>query len=416
MRKKVVIVGGGIIGLCCAYYLNEEGHEVVVIDKSNIQSGASFVNAGYLVPSHIIPLAAPGMINQGIRYMFNTSSAFYMKPRMEPDFLKWAWYFKKSSTAAKVKKAIPVIKDINLLSKELYFAIKASGDLGDFHLEKQGLLMVYQTTKYEEAEAKTAERVRAFGLEVRHLDSEAIKALQPDRELHALGAYHYLCDAHTTPGEFMNGMTAFLSKAGVQIHRNETVKSFTVLNNRITGIVTDKGNFDTDEVILAAGSWSAGLAKKLAVPLPLQAGKGYCIDIEESTGIRMPTLLCEAKIAVTPMSGCTRFAGTMEFSGINSTIRRERVAAIIKGVEQYYKGFRIPEQYRERAKYGLRPVSPDGLPYIGRVSTLKNLLLATGHAMMGWSLGPVTGKLISELVSEKKLSLDISPFHPERKF
>ncbi len=416
MAKNVIVVGGGIIGLCCAYYLQKEGHQVTIIDKSKMDSGASFVNAGYLVPSHFIPLSAPGMINQGIRYMFNSTSPFYIKPRWDSDFLKWAWFFKKSCTAAKVERAIPVIRDLNLFSKQLFETIKASGDLGNFHLEKKGLLMVYQTKKYEELEGKNAERARELGLEVTQLSAEALKEIEPKRALNALGAYHYLCDAQTTPPEFMKAMTNYLSEVRVQIRQQEGVVELQHNGDKIQGVTTDKNAYTADEVVLAMGSWSSGFTKKLGWNLPMQAGKGYGINLRDTTGITMPALLCEAKIAVSPMRGFTRFAGTMEFSGINHHIRRERVAAIAQGVAKYYPGLSIPEEAINTAQYGLRPVSPDGLPYIGRYSKIKNLVVATGHAMMGWSLGPATGKLISEVVSDKKLSLETSSFHPERKF
>ena len=186
--------------------------------------------------------------------------------------------------------------------------------------------------------------------------------------------------------------------------------------NKITEVKTEKASYQADEIVFAAGSWTSNLSKKLNLKLPLQAGKGYRINVEEPTNIAMPAILMEKKIAVTPMEGFTRFAGTMEFSGINHTIRRERVEAIAKGVEAYYNGLQIPEKAKENAQCGLRPVSPDGLPYIGRPKNYGNLTIAAGHAMMGWSMGPATGKLVTELISGSQLSMDISPFDPQRKF
>ena len=171
MGKRIVIIGGGIAGLSSAYYLNKEGHQVTVIDKSDISEGASFVNAGYITPSHIIPLASPGMIAKGIKWMFNSASPIYLKPRWDPDFFRWSWYFHKSSTQVKVAKAIPVIKDINILSRSLFEDIYGSGDLGEFQLENKGLLMLYKTDKAGEDELKVAQKARFLGLEVNSLDS-----------------------------------------------------------------------------------------------------------------------------------------------------------------------------------------------------------------------------------------------------
>ena len=180
MSKSIVIIGGGIVGLSCAYYLHKNGHDVTVIEKSDLTQGASFVNAGYITPSHIIPLAAPGMISKGLKWMFNSASPFYLKPRWDPEFFKWAWYFKKSSTNAKVGKAIPVIKDINILSRNLFEEIKASGDLGEFQLERIGLLMLYKTEKAGAAEMAVAEKAKFIGLEVKSLSADETQNLEPE--------------------------------------------------------------------------------------------------------------------------------------------------------------------------------------------------------------------------------------------
>lgn len=414
--KKIVIIGGGIVGLSSAYFLQKEGHQVTVIDKSDITSGASFVNAGYITPSHIIPLASPGMITKGLKMMFNSASPFYMKPRLDADFLKWSWYFKKSSTKAKVEKAIPIIKNINLLSRDLFEGIKASGDLGDFQLERKGLLMLYQTQKMLDHEMEVAQKASFLGLEVRELNKSQLSEIEPNIQIDAEGAVHYECDGHTTPTEIMPKMLAYLKGVGVKIQINEEVLDLSVADGKVNEIKTSKGSYTADEVVLAAGSWSGVITKKLKIKLPLQAGKGYRINIERPLGILMPAVLLESSIAVTPMKGFTRFAGTMEFSGINDYIRKERVEAIAAGVKKFYPELEITTEEKSNAKSGMRPVTPDGLPYIGRSSTIKNLTFATGHAMMGWSLGPATGKLVSELIDDKKTSMDISAFIPERKF
>ena len=415
-NKSVIVVGGGIVGLSTAYFLQKAGHEVTLFDKSDITSGASFVNAGYLTPSHIISLASPGMITQGLKYMFNSSSPFYMKPRLDPDFIRWAWYFKRSSTKAKVDQSMTVIRDINLLSRELYEGIKASGDLGDFQIGQQGLMMVYQTEKARDHEMEVVEKAAKMGLVGRHLSKSALKKMEPNIDFNAEGAILWECDRHTTPPLIMKKMVEYLETAGVTIYKNEEVRDLSVSSGKITEVKTERASYKADEVVFAAGSWTANLSKKLNLKLPLQAGKGYRINMEEPTNITIPAILMEKKIAVTPMEGFTRFAGTMEFSGINHTIRKERVEAIAKAVEAYYNGFKIPEKAKNEAKCGLRPVSPDGVPYIGKPKNINNLTIATGHAMMGWSMGPATGKLVTELISGDKLSLDISPFAPQRKF
>ncbi len=416
MGKKILVIGGGIVGLSCAYYLQKEGNEVTVIDKSAMTGGASYVNAGYLTPSHIIPLASPGMMAKGLKWMFNSSSPFYMKPRLDPDFIRWAWAFNRSSTKYNVEKAIPLIKDINLLSKELYSAMHASGELGDFQLEKKGLLMLYKTQKEGNHEKEVAKRAADEGLEVTELTREALDRLQPNLNKEIDGAIHYQCDAHTSPNEIMSQLKEHLKNVGVLIHANEEVQRFELTKTTINKVITNKAMYAADEIVLASGSWTPGLAKALGIRLLIEPGKGYRINVARPTGVALPAILMEAKVAVTPMRDFTRFAGTMELSGINNTIRKERVMAIARAAESYYENIKINTKEMEAAQCGLRPVTPDGLPYIGRMSKIKNLTMATGHAMMGWSLGPATGKLVSELISQKPLSMSVEGFHPERRF
>ncbi|MCD8445735.1 NAD(P)/FAD-dependent oxidoreductase, partial [Tenacibaculum finnmarkense] len=274
MSKEVVIIGGGIIGLCSAYYLQKEGHKVTVIDKSDFSSGASYVNAGYITPSHIISLAAPGMINKGIKWMFDSESPFSVKPRLDYDFLKWTWLFKKASTNKKVESSIKTIKDINLLSRELYEDIKASNDF-DFFYQHKGLLMCYQTDKAGQEEWKTGERAIQEGLKVENLTKEQALKIEPNAGLNIKGAVYYHSDSHMTPNEFMPQLKRYLEKKGVAILANEEVLDINVLNDKVTSLRTNKQELKADEIVVATGSWSQILVKKLNANIPIQAGKGY---------------------------------------------------------------------------------------------------------------------------------------------
>tara|TARA_R110002072_G_scaffold95453_8_gene210420 strand:- start:38 stop:1285 length:1248 start_codon:yes stop_codon:yes gene_type:complete len=415
MSKKVIIIGGGIIGLCSAYYLQKEGHQVTVIDQSNLDSGASYVNAGYLSPSHIIPLSAPGVMKKGLKWMFNKSSPFYMKPRLDLDFLKWTLAFNKSCNSKHVKKVIPTIKNITLLSQDLYEDIKRDENFS-FHYEKKGLLMLCQTDKALEDEIKTARLAKKEGLDAKEINLKELKQLEPNIELNVKGATYYKCDSHTTPHEFMEEMKTHLKKKGVIFYINEKVEDIEVENQKISTIITSKQVLKADEFVLAAGSWSTFLNKKLGLNLLLQAGKGYRINTTNQTNILIPAILSEAKVAVTPMNGFTRFAGTMEIAGINLNINKVRVQAIADAAKGYYPEINLSAEEKNNAACGLRPLSPDGLPYIGKSSKCKNLTIAAGHAMLGWSMGTATGKLVSEIISEQKRSLELDHFNPDRKF
>ncbi len=415
MSKKIIVIGGGIIGLCSAYYLQKEGHRVTVVDQSNLDSGASYVNAGYLSPSHIIPLSAPGVMKKGLKWMLNKSSPLYIKPRLDLDFLKWTLAFNKSCNINHVNKAIPAIKGISLLSQDLYDDIKRDENFS-FHYEKKGLLMLCQTDKMLEEEIETANLAKKEGLDVKEISVKELKQLESKVELSVKGATYYKCDSHTTPHEFMEEMKIHLKNVGVVFYINEKVEDVEVKNQKISEIKTNKQTLKADDFVLAAGSWSSFLSKKLGLKLLLQAGKGYRINTEKETGISIPAILCEAKVAATPMNGFTRFAGTMEIAGINHDINKVRVEAIANATKKYYPSIELTQEEKNGAASGLRPVSPDGLPYIGKSKKCTNLTIATGHAMMGWTMATATGKLISELISEKKPSLDLTSYHPDRTF
>ena len=414
MRKKeVIIVGGGIIGLATAYYLNLEGHDVSVIDQDKIKSGASHINSGYLTPSHIIPLAAPGMISKGFRWMFNNSSPFYIKPRFDLDLVNWGMKFIKSCTSEHVQKSMKSILDINLLSKKLFIEMQQSNNF-DFHLESKGLLMAYKTSLAEREEAKAASWAKDLGIIVKQLSKEEILKIQPKVPMEVAGAFMYESDAHTTPELFMNNLKNHLMSRGLKFFLDTVVTSFQKKEKKIEALNTNKGIFKADEFVIATGAWTEGILKELGIKLSIQAGKGYSFDVKNITGLSIPAILSEAKVAVTPMSGYTRFGGTMEISGINSKINSRRVLSIVNAAKEYYPGIEIPLTSVDKARSGLRPLSTDGLPFIGRHSSFKNLVLASGHAMMGWSLGPATGKLLTELISGYDPSLDLRPYSPER--
>ncbi len=415
MSKNVIIIGGGIIGLCSAYYLQKEGHQVSIVDQSNLDEGASYVNAGYLCPSHIIPLSAPGVMKKGIKWMFNSSSPLYIKPRLELDFLKWVWAFNRSCNINHVNKAIPLIKDIALLSQELYDEIKQTENF-KFHYEKKGLFMLCQTEKMLKEENRLTELAINEGLDVKMLSANEVKALEPNVEMDIIGASYYKNDSHTTPDEFMEEMKSHLKAFGVKFYKNEKVEDLYFQHGKINAVITNKQKLNADEFVLAAGSWSNLISGKIGLKILLQGGKGYRINRMRPTGITIPAILAEAKVAVTPMNGFTRFAGTMEIAGINHTINNTRVEAIAYAAKRYYPGVELTKEEKDHATCGLRPVSPDGLPYIGKSEKCKNLTIATGHAMMGWSMGTATGKLVSEIISDNKTSLNVEAYHPERRF
>ena len=415
MSKKILIVGGGIIGICSAYYLSKSGHDVTIIDKFGMNSGASYVNAGYLSPGHIIPLAAPGVIKQGLKWMFNSSSPFYVEPRINLDFFKWLYAFNKSCSNSNVKNSILPIIEISLLSQDLLKDIKNKNKM-NFHYDQKGLLMLCKTEKSLEKEKDVVDLAVQNGLRAKILNQNEIKVLEPNVKIDSIGAAYFYCDHHTTPGELITELKDYIKKKGVKCITNTEIDSFNIKNGKIESVnILDK-KLSFDEYVLSAGTWTSKLCKKLGIDLLLQAGKGYSVNHLSKTKISCPAILVEPKCAITPMNGFTRYSGTMEISSINNRIRKNRVNAICDAVESFYPSVKIPTTERNNADYGFRPISADGVPYIGRTKKLDNVIIATGHAMMGWSMSTGTGKIVSEIIDNKKTSINIDRFNPNRKF
>ncbi len=411
---NIGIIGGGIIGLSSAYYLNKAGHKVTIIEQGDLKDGCSFGNAGMIVPSHFIPMATPGMISKGIRWMFNSTSPFYVKPRLSGDLIKWGYQFYKHSTKEHVERSIPALKEISLLSKAMYQQLAKELPF-DFGYNERGLMMLFQNAETEKEERETAHLANKIGIEAHLLSPEEVQKLEPDVKVKVRGGVYFPGDGHLTPQALVSQLITFLKVRGVTFQTQTTVEDFIIESERIKLIKTSKGEFYFDEVVIAAGSWSGLLAAKLDLSLPMQAGKGYSFTLQKvEKNIRIPSIFLEARVAITPMGNTLRFGGTMEISGVDHTISMNRVKGIVDSIPRYYPDMKVAMPMKENVWHGLRPCSPDGLPYIGRSKKIRNLILATGHSMMGVSLGPGTGKLISEIVNQENPSISLDTFMPER--
>ncbi|MBA4198347.1 MAG: FAD-dependent oxidoreductase [Chitinophaga sp.] len=411
-----VIIGGGIIGLSSAYYLQQSGNNVTVIDKTDMSNNCSYGNAGYVCPSHFIPLATPGIVKQGLKWMFNSTSPFYVKPRVDKALIDWGWKFMKSATTEKVAAAAVPLRDIALLSKQLYEEWIKQPQFA-FAYEQKGLLEIFQTEKGYEHAKHTVEKAHELGLsDTLLLNAEALQALEPQTKINALGAIHFKCDAHLYPNKLMQQLITHLKNADVTIINNEEVTGFETNAKNITGVITDKNKYTTDAVVIATGSWSRSLVNKLNIKIPLMPGRGYSVTTEDAKyKINYPAVLLEGRAALTPMDGNkTRFGGTMEITPTNTPPRLNRVLGLLNAVKRFYPEFDIPFPTEDKIWYGYRPCSADGLPYIGKTDKWNNVTIATGHSMLGLSLGAGTGKLVEEIVNQKPTSMDIKPFKVER--
>ncbi|KAA9357664.1 NAD(P)/FAD-dependent oxidoreductase [Larkinella humicola] len=412
--RHIGIIGGGIIGLCSAYYLDKAGYKVTVFDQNTLTDGCSFGNAGMIVPSHIIPLAQPGMMAKGMRMLLRSTSPFYIKPRLSADLLRWGWLFYKHSTPEHVERAIPALRDISLLSKKLYQELARTDGLS-FGWKEDGLLMLYKTAAAEHEMAEEAEVANRAGIEALQLSGAQVQDLEPEARVDVRGAVYYPGDAHLNPGQFIRSLVAYLKTRGVTLLENQSVSGFGRSGSRITSVKTVTAEHPVDEVVLAAGAWSPSLMRLLGISLPLQGGKGYSFMLRnQRPNIRVPAIMLEARATATPMGADLRFAGTLEVAGTDLSVNMNRVRGIVNSIQNYYPD--LPAQLPDVSKVwsGLRPCSPDGLPYIGRVSGFENLTLATGHGMMGVSLGPASGKLVADCLGNRTPAMELHPFNPDR--
>ncbi len=411
MSSHVTILGAGVIGLSTALYCARHGMQVTVIERKAAQrDGCSFGNAGMIVPSHFIPLAAPGMVTLGLKWMWNPESPFYIKPRLDADLMRWGLHFWKAATKARVDAAAPVLRDLSLLSRQCF------EEMGlDFGLVKKGLMMLCKKQQTLDEEAHMAEKANALDIPAEVLDAKATAALDPAVTMDVCGSVYFPKDCHLSPSRFIAALESELIRLGVFFMWETEVTGFEVENGRVRAVKTSRGQVEGQEVVLSGGVWSAKLAELLELKIPMQAGKGYSLTLASPKQLPELCSICtEARLAVTPMDGALRVGGTMELADINESITQRRVRGITRAFPQYFPAFEEHDFAEVKPWSGLRPVSPDGMPYIGRTQRWKNLTVATGHAMMGLSLAPATGCIVAGLLSGEKTPVTLDLMSPDR--
>ncbi len=406
-KTDVLIIGGGAVGVCAAYYLREAGYGVTLVDRGEIGSGVSHGNMGLVVPSHSVPLAAPGVPVRGLKWMFNPDSPFYIKPRLDPSLIRWLWEFWKASSEGRMRRAIPLIRDLSLRSLSLFDELNGLDGV-DFDYHQRGVLALYRTREGLEEGEEELHLLSSYGLEIDELTPDGISEALPGLELNVLGGLHFRQDAHLTPAKFVRSLADYVARRGVTVRPRTEVTGFTKEKGRIAAVHTTRGDIAAGEVVLTAGSWSAALGKLAGVPFPIQPAKGYSVTLRRPSGWpEMPFMLSESRVAVTPMGDTLRIGGTLELAGMDRSVNRRRVSAITSALSMYLPSFDVGSHEIVETWCGLRPCTPDGLPFLGRVPEVCNLVVAAGHAMIGVSLGPVTGKLVRQVIAGERTDVDL---------
>lgn len=409
--SKVVVIGAGAIGLASAYELRRRGADVVVLDMSNPGEGSSYGNAGWITPSISMPLPAPGLVAQSMRWMLKRDSPLYIKPRINPAFVKWMWSFWRNCRPTSFEAGLEAFRDINKRTMQSFDDLHANGV--NFEMHKSGLLFLGFNPKNLELAAKVVEDLEPHGYKKPSLmNSRELLDLDPALS-EGLTGFLVEEERHIRPDEFNNALVEWLEERAVEIRSGTKVTGLEKRGATITGVKTNNGTVEADQVLLAAGAWTGQLARRWGFNVPVEAGKGYSITYQNpERQLKHPMDLVEARVAITPFNNALRFAGTMELSGVNSRLEPVRIEAIRRGANKILGDWN--RGTNERIWVGMRPLTPDGVPVIGRVAKTDNLYVNGGHQMLGITLAPVSGELMAMMMCDEPTYIDMTPFDPAR--
>ncbi len=395
-----------MIGLAVAEACTRRGHRVTLVEQhGEHRSGCSYGNAGMVVPSHFEPMAAPGMVAMGLKWMWNPESPFYIQPRLDADLIRWGLRFLRCATRAHVERCAPLLRNLHLASRQAFLELAAEGE--PIGLVSKGLLMLCRESRSLDHEAAIAAKARALGLPAEVLDARATAALDPGMTMDIVGSVHFPKDCHFSPENYLSVLQRRASLRGARFLWNTRVDDMVRDARRLRALRSSEGDIEGDAFVLCGGVWSDKLIRSLGLRLPMQAGKGYSVTLPNP--VQLPalcSLLTEARVAVTPLGEALRFGGTLELSGTRESINPRRVEGILRAATRYFPAFQRSHFDGLQPWHGLRPCSPDGMPYLGRSAAAPNLLVCTGHAMMGMSLAPVTAAIAARLLDAEPAGFD----------
>ncbi len=413
---KTVIIGAGIIGLATAYELAKRGEEVLIIERSAPGSGSSSGNAGWIVPGDSNPLPKPGLTASSLRSMSKRDSPLYIKPRPSPSMLHWLWQFWRNCNQDAYLRGLNALAGLNQSTMALYDEWAQEGV--EFEMHCQGLLLAgLKSATVEQFIANDAPLYEALGYQTPSLlTGDEVRQIEPEMSDEVIAGAMLEDERHVRPETLIDGLVQKLAEMNVEILSGVRVTGATVQRTTVTALLTKGGRFEADNYVLAAGAWSGDLSKKIGLSIPIQAGKGYSLTISKpDVTLNYPVLMLDGSAALTPFDGALRVAGTMELSGLNHNLDSVRLRAMWKSAERYLG--RIPQgDGKPRAWVGMRPLTWDGLPVIGRMPRGDNLYAATGHQMLGLTLAPSTARALAGLICDGKSTIDIRWFDPARFF
>ncbi|TWU10070.1 D-amino acid dehydrogenase small subunit [Novipirellula galeiformis] len=411
--RHVAIVGGGIVGIACAHYLNLQGHRVTVIDKGRVGGGCSHGNCGYVSPSHALPLAEPGAIFSTIKAMLKPNPPLRIRPGLNVPLWKWLWNFSRRCNRSDWVQSGHAIHPLLTASMQLYSELIPSYEL-DCEWTKQGLLFVYKDAKALQAYAPIDALLRRdFDEPARLMSARELLEFEPALSDDVAGAWYFEHDAHLRPARLVASWRDSLLARGVVFIENQTLESVTESAGEAQSLKLSSQCIEADQFVIATGAWTPQLEKVLRFRVPIQPGKGYSMTMPRPAVCpQTPMILPERKVAVTPWETELRLGSMMEFIGYDSDISKKRLRLLTRAAADYLKS-ELPDSISE-TWCGWRPMTYDSTPIIGRCPSFSNVYLACGHNMLGLSMAPATGRMISELIAGEPTSLAAEPYQVER--
>ena len=406
----VLVIGGGVVGLTTAYHLVREGASVTLLDARETGLGASDVNAGWVVPAEAAPVPGPGMVLTSLKWMTRRDSPLYIRPSLKPSFVSYMWGMWRACTTDAQRAGFAAHLALAEGSVEVFDDYQADGI--DFEMHNDGLLMAFTGRQDLENHLAHLDLVKRYGLEPTTLLGDDVRNHEPLLSDEVIGGLFFPKERHLVPGQLAQGLHKRLLDLGVEVVENAALTSVEVRGDNVHAVRAGGRTWTADRVVLAAGAWTGEVSTQFGYRLPVRPGKGYSVEVEPF-GLRGATNLWDAHVAITPFDSALRIAGTMEFGGLDETINQVRVDAILRAPAKYLRGWR-PPRTAPVAKAGMRPMTPDGLPIMGRLGRLKNTFVTSGHGMLGVTLAPASAVAMADLVVHDKTSPLLAPFNPAR--
>ena len=414
MSDRVVIVGGGIIGIACAHYLMKSGYKATVIDKGSIGAACSQGNCGLITPSHLLPIAQPSAVIEGLKSLFNRDSAFRIKLQTRPELYRWLWRFMLKSTRGQMIEGGSKLRELILYSQQEYRQLFAEHSSLEAEWKELGSLYLFQSERGLADYTGTAELLAdRFLVTSQRIEGRELPAFDPVLKGDLAGGYYFKDESQVRADLLIKSWSEMLIEQGVEFIEHCELQSVERGGVDITGLVTSKGKITAESYVFALGAWSGKLSAELDFSVPVEPGKGYSVTMSRPRRCpRYPLVLAEKHTVVTPFEHSYRIGSMMEFVGFDAKISPRRIQQLRDSTRDYLAepdGAPILEEW-----FSWRAMTWDSLPIIGRLPGFSNAVLATGHNMLGLSLAPMTGRLVADLVAERKPQVDVNAVSPAR--